>query len=334
MAETAQITLNKINGDAKLNLQIEIQNGKKGYMPVIADTVTLTTERTDTPGKLEFSVIWDQKLKIEEGNPVKLTVNKKVLFYGFIFTFSHTKSSVVKITAYDQVRYLLNKDTYYFKKQTADSIIKMVAKDYGLRVGSIAETGYTIPARLMDNKTLLDMMQDSLEITLTNNKKLFCLYDKAGKLTLKQSADMKIGLLIDADTAEDFDYSSTIDSGVYNVIKLVYEKDGKRTAYVAQDKATQKKWGSLQYFEKIDDTANANNKAKTLLNLYNLKNKALTVRNCLGDVRVRAGCMVLVRLTLHDMKISNWMLVETCTHKFTNNQHTMTLKLRGGEFAG
>lgn len=332
MAE--EITLNLVKGDLKLNLEITIQNGTKGFIPEVTDTVTLTTERKDTPGKLEFYVIWDSKLKIEEGNPVKLTVKKTVMFYGFIFTFSHTKSNIVKITAYDQIRYLLNKDTYYFKANTAAAIIKMIAKDYGITTGTIEETGYKIPARLMDNKTLLDMIQDSLEITLTNNRTLFCLYDKAGKLTLKQSVNMKIGLLIDAETAENFDYSSTIDSGVYNVIKLLHDDDGTRTAYVAQDKTTQKKWGSLQYFEKIDEKTNANNKAKTLLALYNTKNKSLTIRNVIGDVRVRAGCMVLVRLTLHDMKISNWMLVESCTHHFSNNQHTMTLKLRGGEFAG
>lgn len=328
------ITLNMVRGNLNLKLNLQIQNGNKGFIPEVVDDVVLTTERKDSPGKLEFSVIWDSNLNIEEGNPVKLTVKDTVLFYGFIFTFHHTKSRVVKITAYDQIRYLLNKDTYYFKKDTASEIIKMIGKDYGITIGTIEDTGYIIPARLMDNKTLLDMIQDSLEITLTNNRTLFCLYDRAGKLMLTQSVNMKVGLLIDADEAENFDYSSTIDSGVYNVIKLVYEKDNKRTAYVEEDKTTQAKWGSLQYFEKIDDKANAANKAKTLLSLYNVKNKALTLRNVIGDVRVRAGCMVLVRLKLNDMEISNWMLVETCTHNFKNNEHKMTLKLRGGEFAG
>jgi len=332
MAE--DVTLKMVKGDLKLNFQIEIQNGKKGFIPEVLDGVTLTTERKNAPGKLVFSVLWDKKLKIEEGNPVKLTVKKKVLFYGFIFTLKHTKSSAIQITAYDQMRYLLNKDTYNFKAVKASTVVKMLAKDYGITTGTIEDTGYTIPARVMDNKTLLDMIQDSLDMTLTNNRLLFCLYDKAGKLTLKQCANMKVGLLIDAESAENYDYTSTIDTGVYNVVKLVYEKDGKRKAYVAQSAKTQKKWGTLQYFEKIDDKTNATNKAKTLLNLYNVKNKSLTLRNVIGDIRVRAGCMVLVKLALHDTSLSNWMLVETCTHTFNENYHTMTLKLRGGEFAG
>ena len=172
-------------------------------------------------------------------------------------------------------------------------------------------------------------------MTLTNTKVLFCLYDKAGKLTLSDVQRMKVGLMIDAESAEDFSYSSTIDSGVYNVIKLAYEKDDEiKKIYVKKSDSNLKKWGTLQYFEKITDKSNANNKATTLLNLYNTKNKSLTISGVTGDLRVRAGCLLMVKLKLHDVSISNWMLVETCSHRFENNRHTMTLKLRGGEFVG
>ncbi len=332
---TVHVSENVLASDLKLNVKIEIQNGKKGFFPEIVDSVTWATERKDTPGKLIFSVLWDSKLDIEEGNPVKLTVKGTVVFYGFIFTFSHTKSTVVQITAYDQIRYLLNKDTYSFKRSTARGIVKQIAEDYGIRTGELEETEYIIPARVLDNKTLLDMIQDSLEITLTNNKKLFCLYDDAGELCLSNVSRLKVGLMIDAESAENFNYSSTIDSGVYNVIKLAYEKDDEiKKIYVKKDSANLKKWGTLQYFEKITDDSNANNKASTLLNLYNTKNKSLTVSGVVGDLRVRAGCMLMVKLKLHDISLSNWMLVETCTHTFENNRHTMTLKLRGGEFVG
>lgn len=338
MAE--DISLNSVNGDLNLNLTIEIQNGNNGYFPEIVGSVTLTTERKGSPGKLVFSCIWDGILQVEEGNPVKLSVHGKIMFYGFIFTLNHTKSRTVQITAYDQIRYLLNKDTYVFKKATATTVIKMLAADYGIRTGEIEETAYIIPGRVMDNVTLLDMIQDCLDITLTNTKTLYCLYDDAGKLTLQQTGRMAVGLLIDAEAAEDFNYSSTIDSGTYNLIKLVYEEKksgkgtGQRQIFVERSDETEKKWGTLQYFENITDTANAKNKAKTLLALYNAKNKALTLQNVIGDIRVRAGCLVLVRLTLCDMSLSNWMLVESCTHYFSENRHTMTLKMKGGEFVG
>ena len=69
-----------------------------------------------------------------------------------------------------------------------------------------------------------------------------------------------------------------------------------------------------------------------LLDLYNKKTRSLSINNTFGDVRVRAGSMLPVILDLGDVKVQNMMLVEKCKHDFKNNQHLMTLTLRGGEF--
>lgn len=315
---------------------VEIQNGNQGFFPSVVGEMSLTTERKGAPGKLVFSVMWDENLRVEEGNPVKLSVGNTVAFYGFIFTLNHTKSTLVQITAYDQMRYLLNRDTYVFQNATAASIIRMIAADYGIQTGEIEETRHIIPGRVMDDKTLLDMMQDCLDITLTNTKAMYCLFDDAGKLTLQHVRRMVVGLLIDGEGAEDYQYISTIDGGTYNMIKLVYEEgeQGQRQVFIQRDPVTERKWGTLQYFETITDTANAMNKAKTLLSLHNKKMKTLSLQNVLGDIRVRAGCLVLVRLSLRDVALSNWMLVDSCTHQFRENRHTMMLKLKGGEFVG
>ncbi|MCE5343151.1 MAG: hydrolase, partial [Eubacteriales bacterium] len=139
---------------------------------------------------------------------------------------------------------------------------------------------------------------------------------------------------IDAETGENFTYVSTIDEQTYNRVKLIYddEEDGVRHVYVSQDKATMAKWGTLAYFEKLTTSENAKLKADTLLKLYNTKTKNLRLRDCLGDMRVRAGSTIVVQLDLGDVKLSNYMLVEKCTHRFKDNEHTMDLTLRGGEF--
>ncbi|HGE7873975.1 TPA: cell wall hydrolase, partial [Clostridioides difficile] len=54
----------------------------------------------------------------------------------------------------------------------------------------------------------------------------------------------------------------------------------------------------------------------------------------LGDIRVRAGCLVPVFLDLGDIKLQNYMLVEKVKHTFENNSHFMDLTLvDGDEFA-
>ncbi len=71
-----------------------------------------------------------------------------------------------------------------------------------------------------------------------------------------------------------------------------------------------------------------------LLKLYNKKTRSLRITNAIGDNRVRAGSMVIICLDLGDMKLNNFMLVETCKHTYRQGEHWMDLTLRGGEFIG
>ena len=94
-------------------------------------------------------------------------------------------------------------------------------------------------------------------------------------------------------------------------------------------------WGVLQYFDTVDENENAQAKADSLLKLYNQKTKGLKINGVLGDLRVRAGSLVIVQLDLDDTKVNNFMLVEKVTHSFENNHHSMDLTLKGaGMFDG
>ncbi len=316
-----------------MDIELLIQNDAALCKPIVKNEIHWITERKGAPGKITFSLVKDPGLKIEEGDPVTLKVNGETVFYGFVFGRSRSRDPVLSITAYDQMRYLKNKDTYVFERITAKDVIEMIARDYGLSLGEIESTNYLIPSRVEENSTLLDMMLSSLDMTLTNTGKLYVLYDKAGKLTLNSAERMAVGLVIDEETGESFSYTSTIDSATYNRVKLVYEdsESGKREIFTAQDGATMKKWGTLQYYEALSGTQNAQNKANALLSLYNAKTRNLKV-TALGDVRVRAGSYVMVRLDLGDVKLNNFMMVEKCDHTFKNSEHMMTLTLRGGEF--
>lgn len=317
---------------------IEIQNNQNGYEPIVLDNIQWTTERKGSPGKLTLKVFQDGNLNIDEGNAISFKVGNQGVFYGYIFKRSTDKTNIFSLTCYDQMRYLKNKDTYNFQNTTASRIISSISNDFGIKTGSLEETPFMIKAVVYDNKTLLDMMQDALDMTLTNTKKLYVLFDDYGKLSLKQVAGMKVGLMIDADTAETFEFDSSIDEETYNKIKLEYEDSDshERTFWTAESAATQKKWGTLQYFESIskDDKDTAQSKANSLLALYNSPTKHLSINNVIGDLRVRAGSMVLVNLMIGTEKVNHWMIVDSCTHTFKENEHFMNLKLIGGGFIG
>lgn len=315
-------------------VELFIQHNSTIQFPVVEEGARLTLERKGTPGKLEFTVVKGPGLNFAEGDPVKLTVNGTAMFYGFVFKKKRDKGGTIDVVAYDQLRYLKNKDTITEEGLKASDLLKRIATDFRLNLGTVEDTGYTLETIVEENQTLFDMIQSALDETLMNTKQLYVLYDDAGKLTLKNINTMKLNLLIDEETGENFSYESSIDEQTYNKIKLAYndEKTGKRELFIAQDGAKMNQWGVLQYFEEVQTKTGASAKADALLKLYDQKTRKLTIQNAFGDVRVRAGSAVAVALNLGDIVTNNYMVVNKVTHTFRGDEHMMELDLIGGEF--
>ena len=315
-------------------VELFIQHNSTIQVPVVKEGARLTLERKGTPGKLEFTVVKGPGLNFAEGDPVKLTVNGTAMFYGFVFKKKRDKGGTIDVVAYDQLRYLKNKDTITEEGLKASDLLKRIATDFRLNLGTVEDTGYTLETIVEENQTLFDMIQSALDETLMNTKQLYVLYDDAGKLTLKNINTMKLNLLIDEETGENFSYESSIDEQTYNKIKLAYndEKTGKRELFIAQDGAKMNQWGVLQYFEEVQTKTGASAKADALLKLYDQKTRKLTIQNAFGDVRVRAGSAVVVALNLGDIVTNNYMVVNKVTHTFKGDEHMMALDLIGGEF--
>ena len=315
-------------------VQILILNKKKIYEPLVVEGVQWTTERKGVAGKLVFEVLKDKKLDFTEGNAVKFLLGKKKVFFGFVFTKSRTKSGTIKVTCYDQLRYFKNKDTYQYKNKTATQVLKNICGDFGLKCGSVVDTKYVIKKKIEKNKSLFDIVQSALDDTVMNTKKMYVLYDDFGRIALKDITKMKSNYVVNDKTAQDYDYKSSIDGNTYNKIKLTYDntKTGKRDVYIAKDSKHINEWGVLQYHDELKDGENGKYKATQLLGLYNQKERTLTVKGCVGDISVRAGVSPIVMLNIGDLKVKNHMLCEKVTHNFKNNEHTMDLTVRGGEF--
>lgn len=320
------------------DIRLVIAHWEDFYEPVVLDGITWEIERRGTPSKLEFTIVMDDILEFCEGNSVRLYYKGVGIFYGYIFQKKRDKENHIKIVAYDQLRYFKNKDTYVYNNQTASELVKMLAKDFNLKYNVIEDTKYKI-SRIEENKTLFDMILTALDDTLREKKEMYTLYDDFGRITLKNVASMKLDTVMNNDVIEDFDYNSSIDSDTYTKIKLVRdnEETGKRDVYIAQDSTHMRSWGILQMFDTVDKNmseAEIKQKCDILLKLYNKKTKSLSLKNALGDIRVRAGCLIPVFLDLGDIELQNYMLVEKVKHTFENNSHFMDLTLvDGDEFA-
>lgn len=339
-AGTRKEDLRQLPTYQQAGVELTIQNNASQMQnPVLEGDVVWETQRSGAPASLKFTVVKDDTLSFHEGNPVSFRFNGQNVFYGYVFSKSRSDSLLIDVTCYDQTRYFKNKDTISYENKTYAELVKMLAADYGLTVGTLADTKYKIPQRIEEG-TIFDIFGNASDLTVINTGRVYNLFDDFGKLTLKAYADMLLPIYIDEDTAQDYSYTSSIDSDVYNRIKLAYDNGdtGEREVHVLNDTTSQAKWGVLQYYAKLDSalsTADLQSKAKAMLQYYNVIRRELTMKKVFGDVRARAGASVAVGMGLGDIDIKNYMCIEKAKHTFSHGLHTMDLYLSGvrGEFS-
>lgn len=304
------------------------------YFPNVVEGIKWKTEREGVPGSLDFSCVGDDALVLDPGDIVYFAYGDAKVFYGFVFEVERTADPILKVKAYDQLRYLKNKGFYNYQEWTTAQLIQNIANDYRLNCGTLEDSGYAV-TRMEKDKTLFDMIKNSYQETLKNTGRMYVLYDDFGKLALRNISSLAFNLLINEETAQDYTYTRSIDKQTYNKVKVTYDNSetGEREVYIAQSGDNINKWGMLVYNDTVNDPAQGSSRANALLNLYNAETRNLTIKNAFGDCNIRAGALLVVKMTMGDgMELSNLMLVENCTHTWNESEHWMDLTVRGGEF--
>lgn len=327
------------DGEFSLIIKHKLKDGYEIIEPVVEDGVKWETEKQGSPGKLTFKVYKSKNdnLNFQEGDGVALRYRDNSneewipIFEGWVFTKKTDKSGWINVTAYDQLRYLKNKMTKVYKELKASDVVTEVAKECALTLGTIDTTNYVISERLEDDQTLFDIIQNALDLTFVSTTTLYVLYDDCGKLCLRDANNMKLDYVLNAEVAEDFEYTSSIDEETYNEIELYYDNDktNKREYYNAIDPTNVGNWGRLRLTKNIHEKSNLKDKVQQLLEAYNRKTRKLTVKNAFGDYRCRAGASVICQLEVGDIVINNYMLISKATHTFSKNEYRMDLTLEG-----
>ena len=322
-----------------MNIEAIVQDSKSGVAYDISELITNAvweTTLTNQPGKLTFNYIDDTKVTINEGSPISFKVDGRGVFFGYIFKRGKKKDEKIPITAYDQMRYLKNKDTKVLSGLTAAQVFTKLCKKYQLTYKVVDNHNYIVSPKPHDGKTLFEIIQYGIDQTLINTGNWFMIKDNFGTLEFVNINSLKTNLFIgDESLLIDFDYESSIDDDSYNQVQLIKEnKDANvRERYIVKDSNTIKQWGLLQYFEKMDENANAAQiqaRAEMILKLKNRVTKKLKL-DCLGDLKVSAGSGVVLGISdlqKEGIAINQYFMVTTCSHTFQNDLHTMSLEVQ------
>lgn len=306
----------------------------------VAESVTITTNRYDSAGKMEFEVIEESGISIDNGAAVSFTDNGVPMFAGFVFTAKRQMDGLVSYTAYDQLYYLKAKASYTFTNVTLEQIITQIATDFNLTVGTLASTGYTFPVLVKENEECLSIIFDALSQTIVQTGKIFAFYDDFGKLTLKEVKEMMVtSMLGNGSLLTDYTYTRDMASETYNRVKLARpnKETGRTDVFLHEDTDTIAKWGLLQYYDKVDQNLNdaqIDQLCAKYLQYYNRLVQTVSM-TALGVPGLRAGNIVPVRIyEVETLSQNRLLLAEKVVHEYKGEAHTMKVDVRNFEQLG
>jgi len=292
-------------------------------------SVTCTTNRTGSPGTLKFTVNAYNGLSFVEGDPVRFSVDGKLIFLGWVFTKSRDRHAIIEVTCYDQLRYLKASASYCFTGRTVGEIITEIAEDFQLAVGHLDSTGYQIPTLIMEEKSCLDIISTAIQRTLLATGTLYTFFDDGGALSLREAGKMVAeGVVGTCSLLTDYQYQTDIDRQTYNSIKLSRpnESTGRADVFQVIDSGNIGRYGLLQLYQTVDENMNdaqVEAQAKAMLKYHNRRFRTLKVQ-ALGIPGLRAGQMLMMDVdNLGDINLHGLVLLERVSHTFKNDLHTM-----------
>ena len=232
-------------------MRVLYQNSETGELFDLTRRVTgcrWETRLTGSPGRVELAVLRDGSLSWSPGGVVQVYGEENEgLFHGYLFSAAAGEGEEVSLTAYDQLRYLKNKDTYVFTGLRADQIAGRIAADFRLSTGALENTGYVIPSLVADGESLLDIILGALETTLDQTGKRFFLWDDFGKLRLSAApaAGGSPVVLGEGSLLTGYTHTVEIDTDSCNTVKLVREEkdSASRAVWYGQNAQAAARWG-------------------------------------------------------------------------------------------
>lgn len=294
--------------------------------------ITVEFFMTGQPGKFSTLLQKDPNgiLEIKNGSLIKFEVDGYGVFFGNVFTMGTDATETYKITAYDQMRYLKNEEIYITKDLTASGIFKTICEEAGMKYEIRHVTDYVIEKFRHDKKSRYAIIEYGIQKHLINRNELCMIRDDFGTLVFTELQKEKSNFIIGHESLLiNYIYEISIDSDTFNEVKMYREdkKAGKRDVWVAWSSKTQKKWGKLRMLEEAKKDTNESKIIETAKMILKQKNRETETMklNCLGIKEFKGGTGFI--LDLPTLKIREWMWVDSVTHTYSNDFHTMEMSV-------
>jgi hypothetical protein len=268
-----------------------------------------------------------QAIKFEKGKRLTFRHDGVQLFVGVIFASDVDELGNLNLTAYDENVYLLkSQESRKFTNAKASDIARRLCTDYGIPIGTIADTGYVIPKLIIRGRTLYDILVMALTLTQKQTGRRFFVSMRGGKFNLQSFTENKTKWVIEAGVNLSYaTYSQSIEE-TKTRIKVTGGK-GDKIVVTKASAELERLFGIMQLVEEMDEKATKaqiEQRASQLLKERGVIDDQATV-TALGIADVVTGTSVYVKEPMTG--IVGGFFVTGDTHTFTPTKHTMTLEI-------
>lgn len=265
-------------------------------------------------------------IDVKDGVQVIFKHKDKELFRGMIMKQTQNAQKKMQITAYDcGISLANNKDSFCYQNKTASDIFRDCCTRFGVPMGDVSNCSYQIPDLTKPNTTAFDAIADALSLDFDNTGIRHYVLAKGGKLSLLTRRENILQLVITPKSnLINYSYNQSIEKIVTRVKML-----SKENATVAEKSkpGLEKTVGIFQDVSSVDEsmnTAQINQLAASILEEKSAPTRSLTVE-CIGSSDIISGLGVFIQIP--HLGLSRTFYVDSDTHNFDGNNHTMSLTL-------
>lgn len=191
---------------------------------------TLTAEIVATP--------YDETIPAVDaapGTPVTFSMDNTVLFSGFVVKRTRsTGSNTLSVTAYDRGFYLnRNEIVRQYKNTTPEAIAADLCGEFGISVGELASTGYTMSRNFIGVTVYKAIMTAYTLASGQTGKKYQARFD-GEKFTVVEVGKNDTTLVIKGESnLQDATYTDSIEKTITEAV--IYDKDANEVGTVSSD---------------------------------------------------------------------------------------------------
>lgn len=319
---------------ASKGISLIIIKGQKGYdITQLVESIKWTGRKGTASRSINVTIIDDDGYKharsgidVEQGQQCVFSYDGKELFQGLIMSQTQTQKKRLQFTAYDVGIYLSNnKDTFCYENKTASDVFRDCCKRFGLTVGSVASCSYKIPELTKSKTTAWDAIADALSLDFDATSIRHFVSCSKGKVSLMTRRENIMQWVIEVgQNLSTYTYSKSIEK-IKTRVKMV-SKEGTTVAEKKKS-SLEDKIGIFQEVQTPDEslsTAQLNDLITSILDEQSTPERTLNVE-AVGIPEVISGIGVFI--VIPQLGLSRTFYVDSDTHTFTDNSHTMKLKL-------